>query len=321
MRSPRGEGEDYVGPTVQSAPRQEKGHLMSRYPKAVLAIALLAPACDGLVCSQQRIRAMEITNKGIEAFNNGLQDAAERELKLAIQTDPTYVLAYYNLGKVYQKQRKWDRAIEAFTSATERDPGNANYHYDLGEAAFEAKRFDRAEQAFKKATEVDPKLPKAHWRLGLIYSSLDRAKEADASLRKAIEVNPHLDKPFVALGHLYLDYDAANEAKQVFSECARINDTSAECHNGHGLALKELRQYDQAAAEFKKALELEPSLTTAVYNIGMTYADWYAQSGSNEHKERAREYLEKFVKGGGGRDGGVGYVKAASDKLYALSGT
>ena len=48
-------------------------------------------------------------------------------LKLAIQTDPTYDIAHYNLGKVYQKQRKWDKAIEAFEGAAQRAPDNANY--------------------------------------------------------------------------------------------------------------------------------------------------------------------------------------------------
>jgi len=42
------------------------------------------------------------------------------------QTDPTYEIAYYNLGKVYQKQRKWDKAAESFGAAVE--PGGADCH-------------------------------------------------------------------------------------------------------------------------------------------------------------------------------------------------
>jgi tetratricopeptide (TPR) repeat protein len=154
-----------------------------------------------------------------------------------------------------------------------------------------------------------------------VYLTLERPKDADAALRKAIEANPRLDKPFVALGHLYLDYDGFPQAEQVFSECLRANENSAECFNGHGLALKELKKYEQATAEFKKALDLEPGLSNAQYNCGMTYAEWYEQSHANEHKDKARDYLQKFVAGGGGKDGGFGYVKAANDKLYALSGS
>jgi tetratricopeptide (TPR) repeat protein len=289
--------------------------------KVILACSIAMSACDAFVCSQQRIKAIELANKGATAFQNGLYDTAEHELKLGIQTDPTYDLAHYNLGKVYQKQRKWDRAIEAFEAAAERAPLNANYQYDLGEAYLESKRMDKAEAALKRATELDDKLFKAHWRLGLVYIMEEKPKEADAALRKAIDANPRMDKPFVALGHLYLDYDAAKEAAQVFSECVRANENSAECHNGEGLALKDTKQFEQATTEFKKALELEPALTTALYNAGMTYADWWEQSQSNEHKERAREYLQKYVSGPGSKDGGFGYVKAANDKLYALSGS
>ena len=294
---------------------------MTRGFKLLLTCVVAMSACDSFVCSQQRIKAIDQANRGATAFQNGLYDAAERELKGAIQTDPTYDLAYYNLGKVYQKQRKWDKAAESFEAASQRAPTNANYQYDLGEAYLEAKQVDRAEGALKRAAELDEKLFKAHWRLGLVYISLERPKDADQALRKAIDANPRLDKPFVALGHLYLDYDAAKEAAQVFAECVRANEMSAECYNGHGLALKDQKQFEQATAEFKKALEMEPSLTTALYNTGMTYADWYDQSHSNDHRDRAKEYLQKYVGSAGSKDGGFGYVKAANDKLYALSGS
>ena len=115
---------------------------MSRYLKVIFVLGLILPACDAFVCSQQRIKAIEIANKGVEAFKSNLYDSAERELRLSIQTDPTYEMAYYNLGKVYQKQRKWDKAIDAFEGAAQRSPSNANYQYDLGEAYLEAKHLD-----------------------------------------------------------------------------------------------------------------------------------------------------------------------------------
>jgi tetratricopeptide (TPR) repeat protein len=294
---------------------------MGRYLKAILVLGLIVPACDAFVCSQERIKAIEIANKGVEAFKNNLYDSAERELRLSMQTDPTYEMAYYNLGKVYQKQRKWDKAIEAFEGAAQRSPSNANFQYDLGEAYLEAKHLDKAETALKKATELDPKLFKAQWRLGLVYVFEERPKEADLALRNAIELNPRMDKPFIALGRLYLDYDADKEAAQVLAECVRANDNSAECYNLHGVALKALKQYEQAVSEFKKALDSDSGLFDALYNCGMTYAEWYEESHASDQKQQARDYLQKFVATGGGKDGSAfGFLRAASDKLYALSG-
>jgi Tfp pilus assembly protein PilF len=286
----------------------------------VLGIASVLPACEGFVCSQERIKAIELANRGADEFKNNLYDSAEKDLKQAIQTDPSYEIAYYNLGKVFQKQRKWDKAIESFEQAVQHKPDNANYQYDLGEAYLESKKIDEAQKALQAATAADPKLFKAWWRLGLVYKMLDRPKEADDALRHAIEANSRFSKSYVALGYLYLDYDFNKEAAQVFQGCVTAKDDDGECHNGYGLALKNLKQYEQAAGEFKKAIDDDPELYDALYNCGMAYSDWYDEAHGNDQKDKAREYLQKFVTDGSKTADG-NYLKAANDKLYALSGT
>jgi len=81
---------------------------MSRYLKAIFVLGLILPACDAFVCSQQRIKAIEIANRGVEAFKNNLYDSAERELRLSIQTDPTYEMA----------TTTWARSIRSSASGT-----------------------------------------------------------------------------------------------------------------------------------------------------------------------------------------------------------
>jgi len=292
---------------------------MKRSLGVILAIAAIVPACEGFTCSQERIKAIELANKGAEEFKNNLYDSAEKDLKQAIQTDPSYEIAYYNLGKVAQKQRKWDKAIEAFEQAVQRKPDNANYQYDLGEAYMAANRIDDAEKALKAATVADPKLFKAWWRLGEVYVKLDRPKEADDALRHSIEANSRFSKSYVRLGYLYLDYDFNKEAAQVFQGCVTAKDDDGECHNGYGLALKNLKQYEQATSEFKKAIDDDPELYDALYNAGMAYSDWFDEAHGNDQKEKAREYLQKFVAESGKTADG-NYIKAANDKLYALSG-
>src|SRR6185369_14634696 len=269
--------------------------------------------------SQERIKAMELNNRGTDEFKNNLYEAAEKDFKQSIQVDPTFELAHYNLGKLYEKQRKWDKAAEALENAVQRAPKNANYQYDLGEVYLEAKKIDQAEKALRAATEADPKLFKAHWHLGQVYKQLDQPKQADEELRKAIEANPRFSKSYVALGFLYLDYDFNKEAAQVFQGCVTAKEDDGECHNGYGLALKNLKQYEQATSEFKKAIDLDLELFDALYNCGMAYSDWFDEAHGNDQKEQARDYLQKFVTNGGKSADG-NYVKAANDKLYALSG-
>src|SRR3569832_790161 len=133
----------------------KKSFLFSPFA-VLLLIGAVLPACEGFVCSQERIKAIELANRGAESFRNNLYDTAEKDLKQAIQTDPSYDIAYYNLGKVLQKQRKWDAASAAFEQAALRSPNIAIYQFDLGEAYLESK-IDQAEKAFIAATNADPK--------------------------------------------------------------------------------------------------------------------------------------------------------------------
>jgi len=85
-----------------------EGAAMGRYLKAILTLGLILPACDAFVCSQERIKAIEIANKGVEAFKNNLYDSAERELRLSMQTDPTYEMP----------TTTWERCIRNSASGT-----------------------------------------------------------------------------------------------------------------------------------------------------------------------------------------------------------
>jgi len=153
----------------------------------------------------------------------------------------------------------------------------------------------------------------------MVYKIFDRPKETDDALRHAIEANPRFSKSYVALGYLYLDYDFNKEAAQVFQGCVTAKEDDGECHNGYGLALKNLKQYEQATQEFKKAVDLDPDLFDALYNAGMAYSDWFDEAHANDQKEKARDYLQKFVINAAKTADG-NYLKAANDKLYALSG-
>ena len=243
-----------------------------------------------------------------------------RTLKQAIQTDPSYEIAYYNLGKVFQKQRKWDKAIESFEQAVQRKPDNANYQYDLGEAYLEAKQIDEAEKALQGRDRSRPQALQGAGG-GWAWSTRCSTARRRPTTRSATpsRPTPRFSKSYVALGYLYLDYDFNKEAAQVFQGCVTAKDDDGECHNGYGLALKNLKQYEQATGEFKKAIDDDPELYDALYNCGMAYSDWYDEAHGNDQKDKAREYLQKFV-ANERQDGRPNYLKAANDKLYALSG-
>jgi Tfp pilus assembly protein PilF len=51
---------------------------------------------------------------------------SEGEYNAAIKINPIFVVAYTNLGQLYQSQKKWDLAEQQFQHALQIDPNNAD---------------------------------------------------------------------------------------------------------------------------------------------------------------------------------------------------
>ncbi|PYV43619.1 MAG: hypothetical protein DMG06_09950 [Acidobacteria bacterium] len=58
-------------------------------------------------------------------------------------------------------------AEASFRRALERDPGFAQAHYELGKLYFQRREFDQAEQSFENAVRYDPQLLRAYYQYGL----------------------------------------------------------------------------------------------------------------------------------------------------------
>src|SRR5262245_40630658 len=100
---------------------------MQKFMALLAALALLG-------CNENRNKSIQLMNEGVKKFQNRLFESAERDLQAAIQIDRENILAHYNLGKVYQEQRKWNEAADEFSKAVTGDANNPTYHYDLAYA-------------------------------------------------------------------------------------------------------------------------------------------------------------------------------------------
>jgi superkiller protein 3 len=261
-------------------------------------------------CYQERNKSIEMMNHGVAMGAQKSYDSAIRDLKQAIQIDPTNAAAYYNLGVVYKDQRKWPDAASAFSDALKYDLDNPALHYELGSALFEEKKVEDAKKEFESALKLDPKLYKAHFRLGVALQAEEKFREADAEYRKAIEANPRFVPPYLKLGNLYLDNDYDKQAAQVFQNAILASDNEGEAHQGLAEALQKQKQYEEAVKEFKRAFELNNELYLACYNVGHTYR-------LLNDKKNAKEWLQKFVLNFAGK-AGPELSKAANDEIYAL---
>jgi tetratricopeptide (TPR) repeat protein len=92
--------------------------------------------------------------------------------------DPNVIWAYNLKGNNYIDQQKPDAAIAAYQKAIELDPKWAPAHYNLGLIYYDQHKLDAAIAAYQKAIELDPKWAPPHYNLGLIYRDQHKLDEA-----------------------------------------------------------------------------------------------------------------------------------------------
>lgn len=95
---------------------------------------------------------------------------------------------YINLGVAYERQRKFDIAIDKFKKASKKLP--IAYLY-LGNVYMQKGDLDEAEKYYKKAIKEEPNLADAYNNLAwLYYTKKDNLQEAERLALKALELNP-----------------------------------------------------------------------------------------------------------------------------------
>ncbi|MCB9140375.1 MAG: tetratricopeptide repeat protein [Caldilineaceae bacterium] len=101
-----------------------------------------------------------------------------------------------NLGGAYILQRKWEKAVDVLSAATEAHPDNAMLWTNLAAAELGSletagpQHQERAIAAYTRALEADPATPNAHYHLGLIHKERGELDAAEAMFQRALEINP-----------------------------------------------------------------------------------------------------------------------------------
>jgi tetratricopeptide (TPR) repeat protein len=110
---------------------------------------------------------------------------AETAFKRAIEMSPSYGLAFYNLGAVYDRQNKVGEAIAQLEKIAPYNANEPSLVFELGLLYIRAGRFDNAEAAMRRAVLLAPKFANARWYLALL---LERNGDLDGALAQLQEI-------------------------------------------------------------------------------------------------------------------------------------
>jgi len=197
--------------------------------------------------------------------------------------DPTEV--NFDMGKVIEEAKKTQEANPEYQKqvAEQKQSTNLKQMFDQARVLYTEKHYTEAADVFEKALPLakDKNVPIV---LGQLADTWAKAAAAETSpdnrkayqaksldyYNKVLEIAPNDANLHNNLGNLYADMGKSTEAAAEFKKAADLDPTHASSYYYNlGAIMVNKGQMDEAADALKKATDLDPTNTNAWYWYGM----------------------------------------------------
>ena len=165
-------------------------------------------------------------------------DSANIYINEGLKTAPDHAEGWYVLGKVYLEKNEFSKAVSALEKAADFNPDKGDIYFRLGIAYRLEKNLDKSIANFRKACQLLPDEPDYWHRLGNVLKTNGQLDEAVKAWKQSIAVDKQNPETFYNLGTYY---------------AIQKND------------------FARAIPYFEKAVELDPTITAGLLNLGNSY--------------------------------------------------
>jgi tetratricopeptide (TPR) repeat protein len=186
---------------------------------------------------------------------NGKADQGIALLEEAVKNHSGEPLAYISLAEIYSDSDRGAQAVRVLQDAQAKFPNVNAIAFELGTVFDKQKKFAEAESAFKQVLTRDPQNATALNYLG--YMLAERGERLDESvgyLKKALQIEPENGSFLDSLGWAYFKADQLDLAEENLRRAAEQLKTNSVVQEHYGQVLFKLGRYDEAIAAWTRAL-------------------------------------------------------------------
>jgi len=229
-----------------------------------LAALRLSPRSLGLVGAVLALAAGVATSA-----RNSVYATEESLWRDTVAKRPDNARAHNNLGRVLQRDGRFDEAADHYAKAASLDPQNAQAHFNLGLVRFRQGDPEAAIPSFDRAVELLPHFGLAHLNRGLASRALGRPEQSLASLSESVKHPPVTPEAFFHLGVALSERGRDAEAVEYYRQAVAAHPAYLHALVNGGSALLRLTEVNEAAAWLERALALDPTSADIHFNLGL----------------------------------------------------
>lgn len=223
------------------------------------------------------IEALEAWERGVQLEADGDLNAAVEYYELAVQEEPTFAEAHYNLGMVLGELDQPDQALEHIQAARDLDPDVFDYMVAEAKASAEAGEYEDARRLFNEVISRQPDNLTAINNLAIISLREGDEQQALEYVEEILrEDNDHVGA-LNTLGLIYMERENISLAQYVLQRALEEDETNSDVHNNLALVYLQDGDVPNAINHFDLAVEHDPNYLESRMNratILIEYLDY-----------------------------------------------
>ncbi len=195
---------------------------------------------------------------GIASLDLGKWNEAEELLKNYVNRFPGDSKGRLGLAETYEKEGKFQGAINEYSAVNSTYPNNpAAFNY-LGNACAESGNYGDAVEAYLKSIRLYPIEPAVYNNLGNLYYKIRNMDSSIVYYSLATHYNPMLTLAYFNLGNAYLGAGKNDDAEECFNRTLAIEPSNSSAYGNLSIIYQRKKDYEKAIFYIKKAIELNP---------------------------------------------------------------
>ena len=204
------------------------------------------------------------------AVDGGRPDYATQaieEYKLALNADPNSTLLQNGLAELYFRLGRVQDAVNAAKDQIKRNPNDVEAHTLLGQVYVRSlgdmtgpqsqQTLAQAIAEYETIARLKPNDIEAKLLLGELYAANHESPKAEAEFKEAQKIDSNSEEVVLSMAKLYNDEGDLQRAAGVLAGIPQ-DDRSAREEYALGQAYDRLKKAKEAAAAYKRSLDLEP---------------------------------------------------------------
>ena len=204
------------------------------------------------------VRKVNYLNDGNKDFQIGKYQEAVIEFRNALQIDPRFAEAHYQLGRAYIALKNTNAAYRELRAAVDLNPPHKDADVELAGLLVNLHQIPEAQTMAESVVKAEPGNVRAHMILGEIYEVSRDAPNAILEMDKAIRLDPGKVEAYVALGAIYRAADRTTAAETIYGKAIEANPKSSLARIAMAQFYFSQRKTAEAQTQLETVCNLDP---------------------------------------------------------------